>query len=63
MKTNNTQQRDTFAASTEENGAKTFTYPEGTAVGYFTKSEYQKPGIYKDPEGYTPNAWVGSNCP
>lgn len=47
----------------EENGAKTFTHPEGTAVGYFTKSEYQKPGIYKDPEGYTPNAWVGSNCP
>lgn len=47
----------------EENGAKTFTYPEGTAADYFTKSEYQKPGIYKDPEGYTPNAWVGSNCP
>ena len=54
---------DRETASTEENGAKTFTYPEGTAVGYFTKSEYQKPGIYKDPEGYTPNAWVGSNCP
>lgn len=33
------------------------------AVGYFTKSEYIKHGVYKDPEGYTPNAWVGSNCP
>lgn len=35
----------------------------GTAYGYFTKSEYQKPGIYKAPEGYTANAWIGSNCP
>lgn len=33
------------------------------AVGYFTKSEYIRHGVYKDPEGYTPNAWVGSNCP
>jgi len=54
---------DRETPSTEENGAKTFDYSEGTAVGYFTKSEYQKPGIYKDSEGYTPNAWVGSNCP
>ena len=29
---------DRETASTEENGVKTFTYPEGTAVGYFTKS-------------------------
>lgn len=35
----------------------------GTAVGYFTKSECIKPGIYKNPDGYTPNAWRGSNCP
>lgn len=35
----------------------------GTAIGYFTKSEYIKSGIYKNPEGYTPNAWRGSNCP
>ena len=27
------------------------------------RSEFKKPGIYKDPNGYTPNAWVGSNCP
>ena len=33
------------------------------AVGYFTKSEYIPHGIYKDPDGYTPNAWIGSNCP
>lgn len=33
------------------------------AVGYFTKSEYIKRGVYKDPEGYTPNTWTGSNCP
>lgn len=35
----------------------------GTAIGYFTKSEYIKSGIYKNPEGYTPNAWRGLNCP
>ena len=33
------------------------------AVGYFTKSEYIRHGVYKDPEGYTPNAWIGTNCP
>ena len=33
------------------------------AEGYFTKSDYIKPGVYKNPDGYTPNAWRGTNCP
>lgn len=33
------------------------------AVGYFTKSKYIRHGVYRDPEGYTHNAWVGSKCP
>lgn len=47
----------------ENTNARQFNYECGSAIGYFTKSDYIKPGIYKNPEGYTPNAWTGSNCP
>lgn len=41
----------------------TLHYAKGTSDCYFTKSGYRNPWIYHDPEGYTPNSWVGSNCP
>jgi hypothetical protein len=47
----------------ENTNARQFNYECGSAIGYFTKSDYIKPGIYKNPEGYTPNVWTGSNCP
>ena len=31
-----------------------------TATGFFTKSDFIKPGTYKAREGYTRNAWSGS---
>lgn len=42
---------------------KTFTNEYGTAQGYFIKRDIIKHGDYKAPEGYSPNAWRGSNCP
>ena len=42
---------------------KTILNGQVIAEGFFTKSDYLKHGTYKDPEGYTPNAWRGTNCP
>lgn len=47
----------------ENTNARRFNYECGSAIGYFTESDYIEPGIYKNPEGYTPNARTGSNCP
>lgn len=47
----------------ENTNARQFNYECGSAIGYFTESDYIEPGIYKNPAGYTPNAWTGSNCP
>ncbi len=36
----------------------------GTAIGYLVpKSDFIQKGEYKAPDGYTPNAWTGVNCP
>lgn len=40
----------------ENTNARQFNYECGSAIGYFTESDYIEPGIYKNPEGYTPGS-------